>query len=127
MLNKEEAKKSLKFLIDESTGKKLFDFLSLKGFNVKFVTYVMPGASDEKILDFAEKEKSILITNDKDFGKLVFGLKKPTYGVILLRLKQDSQKNRQNYVSYLLDNFYNSLENRFIVVSEEKVRMRKNE
>lgn len=122
---KEETKRRLKFLVDESTGKILFDNLSSKGFDAKFVTSIMPSATDEAILNFAEKEKRILITNDKDFGELIFRLKRPYFGVILLRLKQDNPKNRKDYLFYLLENFADSLENRFIVVSENKVRIRK--
>jgi len=114
----------LKFLIDESSGKKLFSFLLQKGFDVKFVGDIMLGSSDENILNLAEKENRILITNDKDFGELVFRFKMQAPGIILLRLKNDSPLNRQGCISYLVKNFYNKIENNFIVLSESYVRMR---
>ena len=40
----------------------------------------MPSASDEEIIKKCEDENRILITDDKDFGELVFRLGKPTKG-----------------------------------------------
>ena len=78
----------LKFLVDESSGKKLFNHLVECSYDAKFVTEILPGANDEKVLELAEKENRILITNDKDFGELVFRLNRPSFGTILLRLNR---------------------------------------
>ncbi len=114
----------LKFLVDESSGKKLSKFLLESGFDVKYVMDIMAGASDKDILEFAEREKRILITNDKDFGELIFRLSKPSSGVILLRLRNDMPKNRQRYVLNLIESIPNKLESSFIVVTEGKIRIR---
>ena len=114
-----------KFLIDESSGRKLFLFLLDKGFDVKFVGDIIPRASDLDVLELAEKEKRILITNDKDFGELIFRLGRPSSGVILLRLKRDFSYKRQSYVSYIIDNLSGKIINNFIVVTEGKIRIRK--
>ena len=45
------------------------------------------GLDDEKVLKIANDENYILITNDKDFSELVFRLKKPHKGIVLLRLE----------------------------------------
>ena len=87
----------LKFLIDESCGKKLYSFFKSKSIDALFVGDLFPEARDNKILEFSEKEKRILITNDKDFGELVFRLGRPSAGVIFLRLKVDNPENRQKY------------------------------
>ena len=84
----------LRFLVDESTGKKLHSFLIGKGFDTKFVPDSIPRAIDKDVLKFAEKEKRILVTNDKDFGELVFRLNKPSYGVVLMRLIANQIKNQ---------------------------------
>src|SRR3989338_10688265 len=115
----------LKFLIDESSGFKLYNFLAGKGFDVKFVGKVMPGSPDEKVLAFAEEEKRILITNDKDFGELIFRLNKPSSGIILLRLKLDSPKQREKYVEEAIKTLDNKLISGFVVVTEGQIRVRK--
>jgi len=74
----------MKFLVDKCTGKKLATLLSQK-YDTLFVGDILKSASDEDIVAFAEREDRILITDDKDFGRLVNNLRRPTTGVILLR------------------------------------------
>lgn len=76
---------TLKFLIDECTGRRLAILLKNAEYDVVFVGDWKPSASDEEVLRKAEEENSILITDDKDFGELIFRLSKPSKGVILLR------------------------------------------
>ncbi len=115
----------LKFLIDESSGRKLVLFLSEKGYDVKHVGDIMPSASDKEVLNFAEKENRILITNDKDFGELVFRLNRPSSGVILLRLKKDSIENKSRCLSQVLKKFSDKISKSFVVVTERNIRIRK--
>ena len=118
-------KSKIKFLVDESSGNKLSKFLLEKGFDTKFVTDIMPSASDKEVLDFAEKEKRVLITNDKDFGGLIFRLNRPSSGVILLRLKTDSPFRRQNIVWSLIGNESINLTSSFVIVTDTQIRVRK--
>ena len=74
----------MKFLVDESTGKKLAKLLATK-YDALFVGDILKSAKDEDILKFAERDERILITDDKDFGRLVLMLGKPSSGVIFLR------------------------------------------
>jgi predicted nuclease of predicted toxin-antitoxin system len=113
-----------KFLIDESSGRKLFKFLSEKNYNVEYVGDVMCGADDLEILKYAENNKIILITNDKDFGELVFRMRRPSHGVIFLRLKNNIPFQRLKYLLYLFDNYSDKIEKNFIVVSESQIRIR---
>ena len=50
-----------------------------------FVGDRKPSATDEDVIRKAEEENGILITDDKDFGELVFRLGEPSKGLILLR------------------------------------------
>ncbi len=115
----------LKFLIDESSGKKLHKFLVEKGYDAEFVTDLMGGVSDQEILGYCEKKGRILVTNDKDFGELIFRLNRPASGVILLRLKVDYPASRQKFVLNLIKNFPDRLKTSFSVVTEGKVRIRR--
>jgi len=115
----------LRFLVDESSGRRLTKALRDAGHDVKFVTEILPAAPDSKVLDLAEKEKRILITNDKGFGELVFRIGRPASGVILLRLKVDSATSRIKTVLTLIEKFESKLYAHFIVASEIEARMRK--
>ena len=59
--------------------------LRLAGYDVVSITEQMPGADDETVIDFACSERRLLITEDKDFGQLVFAAAKQNSGVILIR------------------------------------------
>jgi predicted nuclease of predicted toxin-antitoxin system len=114
-----------KFLVDESSGKKLSSELVRMGFDALYVGDLMRGARDEDVIKSAYREDRILVTNDKDFGELVFRLKAKSKGVILLRLETDMPSTRIKYVRILLEDFLERLENSFIVVTEDKIRIRK--
>ena len=62
---------SLKFTVDESTGKAVTAYLRSVGHDVLFVAEDMPEADDMPILSRTFSEGRILITNDKDFGELI--------------------------------------------------------
>lgn len=54
----------------------------------------MPKASDEDVLSIAKSEERVVITNDKDFGELIFKLGRPARGIILLRTLTTNPENR---------------------------------
>jgi|SRR3989338_874902 len=114
----------LRFLIDESSGKKLAGFLKEKGFDAVYVGDWLKGADDEAILQKSNQEDRILITNDSDFGELIFRWKKPSSGIIFLRLMTDNPSNRLKVALFLIQTLNKKLKKRFIVASENKVRIR---
>lgn len=114
-----------KFLVDESAGKGVAGELKRLGFDAVYVGDIMRGAKDRDVLKRAYGENRVLITNDKDFGELVFKQKIKSKGVILLRLDDERTTIKKEYIGKLLDNFLNKIENRFVVVTEDSIRIRK--
>jgi predicted nuclease of predicted toxin-antitoxin system len=113
----------MRFLVDESAGKRLSDLLVQSGQDSVFVGDVMAGATDEDVLARAEKESRILITDDKDFGELVFRLNRPVSGVILLRGVEASPSRRFELLSKLLRK--RNLEGSFVSIRKDRIRVRK--
>ncbi len=114
----------LKFLVDNSSGKKIADALKSHKFDVIYAGDSLPEAEDEHILEKAEKENRILVTNDKDFGELIFRHERPSSGVILFRLRIDFPDNRIKVLLNLIDKFGTKLRKNFIVASEDKFRFK---
>ena len=114
----------MKFLVDESAGKSLVNYLKEKVHDIISVYNKRPGIKDSKICEWASKENRIILTNDKDFGRLVFYEKIKNKGIILLRLEDESSENKIRVISELLDKYSGKLKNNFTVVSEEKIRIR---
>jgi predicted nuclease of predicted toxin-antitoxin system len=112
----------MRFLVDECTGPAVARWLKNRGHEVFSVYAQASGASDERIIEKAFEENWILITNDKDFGELIFRQRRPHKGVILLRLEDERAPNKIEALRNLLRNHADNLANNFVVVSEQHVR-----
>ena len=84
----------MRFLVDECRGPLVAQALRELDHVVSSVYDETQGLDDESIIEKAYRGNYILITNDKDFGELVFRMRKPHKGVILLRLGDERSKNK---------------------------------
>ncbi len=75
------------------------------------------------VAQWLRQQNRILITNDKDFGDLVFRDRKPHKGVILLRLEDERSANKIAVLRRLFEKYEKSLPGHFIVVTETTVRI----
>jgi predicted nuclease of predicted toxin-antitoxin system len=62
----------MRFLVDECTGSKVANWLRGKNHEVFSVFDEARGMTDDEVLTKAAGENWILITNDKDFGEMIF-------------------------------------------------------
>ena len=115
----------MRFIIDESTGKSVANYLRSKGFDTVAVSEAMPKATDFQILIRARNEKRILVTNDLDFGELVFRNGQNHSGILLLRLHDETPANRIRVVKAVIEQFGNRLPNHFVVATENGIRIRR--
>ena len=74
----------LKLLIDENFGKTAVQSLKEKGFHVQSVAELMRGASDEEVAERARRENKVVVTMDKDFGRIAVASGIP--GLLLVRV-----------------------------------------
>ncbi len=65
----------------------------------------------------------ILITNDKDFGEMVFRERRPHKGIILLRLEDERISNKIAVLGRLFEQHADELGGNFVVVTETTVRI----
>jgi len=59
--------------------------LRTAGHDVAAIAEDLPGTTDDPVLDRAVRERRVLITEDTDFGELVYACFHESRGVILLR------------------------------------------
>jgi predicted nuclease of predicted toxin-antitoxin system len=76
----------MKFVADESVDAPIVYKLRENGHHIFSIAEELAGINDESVIRIALEKNCILITQDKDFGELVFKLNKAHEGVILLRL-----------------------------------------
>ncbi len=114
----------MKFMVDESAGTAVAEYLRGVGHDVLPVSEAMPQAEDQHILARAMSEGRILVTNDKDFGELVFRSGQAHHGVLLLRLHDESPANRVRVIKAIVEQFAGRLAGCFTVATESSVRIR---
>jgi predicted nuclease of predicted toxin-antitoxin system len=115
----------MRFLLDQSTDARLIPYLRSLGHDATRIGKDHPsGLPDTQVLAIATAEGRILITDDRDFGDLVFQHRQPHAGVIYLRLGDDAGLPiKLAPVGHVLTNYADRLE-RFLTVSRYRVRVR---
>jgi predicted nuclease of predicted toxin-antitoxin system len=114
----------MRFLVDESVSRDITDFLRSAGHDVVYISETGAGATDEDVLARAAEESRGLITNDKDFGELVFRSGQPHRGVILLRLKDERTPNRLRVMAAVLRLDPSQVAAQFITARDDRLRVR---
>lgn len=112
----------MRFLVDECTGPAVAKWLRGQGHEVISVFDEQKGSSDDDVLAKAIAEDRILITNDKDFGEMIFRERRKHRGVIFLRLDDERSANKIEVLRHLLESYSNKLPGQFVTVTESKVR-----
>ena len=116
----------MKFLLDESVEYRLLPYLQQLGHNVTAIGYNYPaGLKDRAVLAIANQEKRILITNDRDFGELIFRQHFSHCGVIFFRLKNSKDiSGKLTWLTIILRTYKDILHD-YLVVTPNGVRIRK--
>ena len=115
----------MKFLVDENVGQSVVRYLVEKGYNVVVATSKeLVSREDAFLLNYAFHEERVIITNDKDFGFLVYHQKLPSYGIILFRFTQELPSCKIEALETILSRKPEQILNYFIVASEGKIRSR---
>ena len=109
----------MKFLLDENIDARLLPFLEDLGHDVTSVARdYRYGWLDEDVLALAHHEQRILLTNDRDFGELIFHQGLPHSGIILFRLAPNDANVhlRKGRLQYVLTHYADRLQH-FLVVT----------
>ena len=114
----------MKLLADENIAAQIVDQLRQLGHDVLYPPETGLSADDDIWLDKARTEQRILVTDDKDFGELVFRRKLPSAGVVLLRLHRLPLPDRLLWLQSRWRRIFSYPPASFVVVSEHKIRVR---
>lgn len=113
----------MRFLADESCDFAVVRALRTAGHDVVAVAEVALGAPDETVIDLALREQRVLLTEDKDFGRIVFASAKSNPGVIFIRFPASARGSLPQMVLDLLGKYSDRLANRFVVLQPSRVRI----
>lgn len=107
-------------IVDESVDYRIVLELRNAGFSI-YAIAEQPSIKDENVLSIAYQNDALLLTEDKDFGELVFKLNLLNKGVLLIRIEEKGLKIKM-IVNSIIEN-YKKLINNFSVINN-KLRIR---
>jgi predicted nuclease of predicted toxin-antitoxin system len=113
----------MRFLADESCDFAVVRALRRAGFDVLCISESTPRAEDLEVIGLALREERILLTEDKDFGRLVYSHGQETLGVIFLRFPTLARKQISRDVLNLIKRQGERLVGSFITVQPGRIRM----
>lgn len=114
----------MRLLADESVEQPIVDALRDAGHDVAYVREMMPGVDDDHVLDLANEDARILVTNDKDFGKLVFLSGRVATGILLIRVRRERTSEKLRRIRALLEGGLGPLAGHFTVLGATGIRRR---
>ncbi len=117
----------LRFLADESCDFAVVRALRGQGYDVLAVSEYMQRSVDSELIEQAHRENRVLLTEDKDFGWLVFASHSVSAGVILIRFPNNLRSTLGQSVLQLVEKYGNELNNAFVVVQPGQVRFSRKE
>ena len=114
------------YLADENVDAPIIDRLREVGYEVRSIAEECPGMNDTKVLQMALEMKAVLLTEDKDFGELVFRKRLMNSGVVLYRLPGLSPLERAERIVQAFTTHSSLFPGRFTVISSDQIRLRPN-
>ncbi|MEA2927895.1 MAG: hypothetical protein QOG38_323 [Hyphomicrobiales bacterium] len=114
----------MRFLADENVSRLVIERLRDEGHDVVSVAETRPGTPDDDILNAADAEDRILITEDRDFGEMVIRQRFALGGVILLELDRLTSGAEADAVAEVISTHAERLAGNLVVVEPGRIRVR---
>jgi predicted nuclease of predicted toxin-antitoxin system len=114
----------LKILADECCQSAIVAALRSDGHDVQYAAEDFPSTPDQDLLSRAFKDERIILTEDRDFCELVFLNKRPTYGIVLIRINQAKRQERIVRLREVFTNHSAELPHAMVTVTLTNIRVR---
>jgi predicted nuclease of predicted toxin-antitoxin system len=115
---------AVRWLADECVSPFIVARLRDRGQDVLYIAETDPGAPDSDIVGRADRERRLLLTEDKDFGELVFRWHRPAPGIVLLRFFPEARDQKWPQLAAAIDRYGDALLGRYTVVENDRIRSR---
>ena len=114
----------MKILADENISRLLVNRLRQEGHEVLYIVEMARGSKDSTVLELASLSGALLVTDDKDFGELVFHKHLQAAGVLLVRLATIEPTQAIEVVVQVIDEYGDKLLQAFTVIMPRGIRIR---
>lgn len=115
----------MRWLADECVAAGLVALLRADGHDVLYVAEAAAGLSDADVIMLASREMRLLLTEDKDFGDLVFRRERAVPGVVLMRIAPENPALKAMRLAAAIERYGEGLLGRYVVIEEGRFRSRR--
>lgn len=114
----------MRWLADECVAAPLVAVLRSGGHDVLYIAEAAAGLSDSDVIALALRERRLLLTEDKDFGDLVFRRERAIPGVVLMRTGTENPALKAMRLAAAIERYGEGLFGRYTVIEEGRFRSR---
>jgi predicted nuclease of predicted toxin-antitoxin system len=111
-------------LADECVAAPLVEMLRKAGHDVVYIAEAAAGLSDANVIALAHREQRLLLTEDKDFGDLIFRWRRAVPGLVLLRIDSDQPGLKGVRLTMAIERYGEELFGRYLVIEAGRLRSR---
>jgi len=114
-------------IVDENVDQIVIDYLNRNSYDILSIRKSYPGITDREIIELAKTNKGFVITEDKDFGELIFAHQIEGCSVIFLRHTKSKYQAMLNQLDQILIKYLKSSGSGhfFIKITPHKTRIKK--
>jgi predicted nuclease of predicted toxin-antitoxin system len=114
----------MRWLADECVDAAVVVLLRQAGHDVSYIAEIASGLTDAEALRLAYDEQRLFLTEDKDFGELVFRFRLSVPGLVLLRIDATRSHLKWRRLEAVIGQIGEGLHGRYVVVTETRSRSR---
>ena len=114
----------MRWLADECVDAGLVARLRDAGHDVVYMAEAAPAESDVEVMQRAQADGRLLLTEDKDFGDLVFRRGQQVPGIVLLRVDPAMHALKSQRLDAAISRFGEGLFGRYMTIDETRFRSR---
>lgn len=114
----------MRWLADECVSARLVKHLREAGHDVSYMAESKAGTSDIAVLEHAQRDGRLLLTDDKDFGELVVRRGWRVPGLVLMRIDSERPEVKWERLDAAIARFGDGLFGRYTVIETARFRFR---
>lgn len=112
-------------IADENLHQQFIDRLTAEGFDLFSIRDQLGGISDLEVAYFARDKQGLIVTEDKDFGELVYAHNIQGISVVFLRYDKAELDKVGDSLVRIVGEYLDKIENYFITITADKIRISK--
>jgi predicted nuclease of predicted toxin-antitoxin system len=112
-------------IFDENVEEYWIQLIKSRGYEYFSIRESCFGITDREVIEIAKNKKGLIITEDKDFGELLFSYGVEKVSILFMRYDQPHYQQIEKYFLKCIDDYIRNPEACFITITKNKIRNRK--